>query len=333
MREKYLTYEVSEVRPGEFEGKIVEKNIGSLPYKGTFIRVYYSSLNYKDALSASGNKGVTRQYPFTPGVDAAGVIIKSDSPNFKKGDRVFVTGFDLGMNTHGGLGEYISVPAEWVFPLPDHISFAEVMMYGTAGLTAGLSTLKLIEENITSKKGNIVVSGASGGVGSLAVALLSFLGFPVTAVTGKEDFKKALQEIGAKEILPRSALNDTTKKPLLSAKWDGGIDTVGGTTLSTMLKMINRYGCIASCGNAGGYELNTTVFPFILRGITLAGIDSAECPDDRRKIVWDKLFNEWNILTIIKGINKEIPLDEVDTHLKLMLKGQNRGHIIVRHSD
>jgi len=333
MDEKYLAYEVREVKPGEFKGAIVEKDLSLLPDKGTLIRVYYSSLNYKDALSASGNKGVTKAYPFTPGVDAAGIIIRSDNPRFKDGDRVFVTGFDLGMNTNGGFGEYISVPSEWVFPLPEHIGFNEVMMYGTAGLTAGLSTLKLIEENVTNDKGNIVVSGASGGVGSTAVALLSFLGFSVTAVTGKEDFKKSLLEIGAKEILSRDALNDTSKKPLLSAKWAGGIDTVGGNTLSTMLKSIGRYGCIASCGNAGGFEVNTTVFPFILRGVVLAGIDSAECPYERRKIVWDKFFNEWNIINKLKHINKEIPLKDIDTYLSLMLKGENRGHIVVKHSD
>lgn len=331
MTEKFLAYEVNETSPGVFKGSIVEKDVASLAYKGVLIRVYYSSLNYKDALSASGNRGVTKQYPFTPGVDAAGIVVKSDDSAFQKGDRVFVTGFDLGMNTPGGLGEYISVPPEWIFHLPENISFKDVMMYGTAGLTAGLSVSRLIEEGVSPEKGNIVVSGASGGVGSIAVALLSYLKYSVSAVTGKEDFKEKLLAVGAKEILPRDALNDTTKKPLLSAKWAGGIDTVGGNILSTMLKSIKRYGCVASCGNAASYELNTTVFPFILRGITLAGIDSAECPYEKRKVVWDRLFNNWNIINSIKHINKEIPLEEVATYLTLMLKGENRGHIVVKH--
>ncbi len=331
MNEKYLAYEVKEIKTGEFKGSIVEKDVASLPYKGTLIRVYYSSLNYKDALSAAGNKGITKQYPFTPGVDAAGIIIKSDNPKFQKGDRVFITGYDLGMNTPGGLGEYISVPPEWIFHLPDNISFKDVMMYGTAGLTAGLSTLRLIEEGVTTDKGSIVVSGASGGVGSISVALLNFLGFSVSAVTGKEDFKEILFSMGTKEVLPRDTLNDPKNKPLLSAKWAGGIDTVGGNILSTMLKSIKQYGCVASCGNASSYELNTTVFPFILRGITLAGIDSAECPYERRKVVWDRFFNNWNIINLIKHINKEISLEEVPTYLTLMLKGENRGHIVVKH--
>ena len=173
--------------------------------------------------------------------------------------------------------------------------------------------------------------GASGGVGSIAVALLSYLKYSVSAVTGKEDFKEKLLAVGAKEILPREALNDTTKKPLLSANWAGGIDTVGGNVLSTMLKSIKQYGCVSSCGNAASYELITTVFPFILRGITLSGIDSAECPYDRRKFIWKKLFNEWNILNTLKVINNEIPLKDVEYYLQLILQGKNRGHIIVKH--
>jgi putative YhdH/YhfP family quinone oxidoreductase len=332
MAEKFFAYEVREVNPGEYKGSVVKKELASLPFKGVLIRVYYSSLNYKDALSASGNKGVTKQYPFTPGVDAAGIVEKSDDAAFQKGARVFVTGFDLGMNTPGGLGEFISVPSSWVFHLPDNISFKEVMMYGTAGLTAGLSTLRLIEEGVSPEKGNIVVSGASGGVGSIAVALLSFLKYTVSAVTGKEDFKEKLLTVGAKEILPRESLNDTTKKPLLAARWSGGIDTVGGNTLSTILKSIKQYGCVTSCGNAASYELNTTVFPFILRGITLAGIDSAECPYDRRKFIWNKLFNEWNVLNKLELINNEVTLEDAETYLKLILQGKNMGHIVVKHN-
>lgn len=333
MIEKYRAYEVSETKPGEFNGSVIEKDISTLPENDVLIRVLYSSLNYKDALSASGNKGVTKQYPFTPGVDAAGIVKKSTNPAFKEGDKVFVTGYDLGMNTPGGLGEYISVPSTWVFPLPENMTCKTVMMHGTAGLTAGLSVLRLIEEGVTNDMGKIVVSGASGGVGSITVAILNHLKYSVTAVSGKEDFKEKLLAIGAQEVLPRNTLSENNKKPLLSAKWAGGVDTVGGNILSTMLKSIKQYGCVAACGNAASFELNTTVFPFILRGITLAGIDSAECPYNRRKIIWNKLFNEWNVVDRLKLINKEIPLEEVDRYLKLMLEGKNSGHIIVKHRE
>lgn len=328
----YKAYEVRELDDKTYKGNIVEKKLRELPFRGVLIRVYYTSLNYKDALSSIGNKGVTKQYPFTPGVDAAGVVAKSEDPNFKEGDRVFVTGFDLGMNTPGGLGEFVSTPSDWVFKLPDNISFRDVMMYGTAGLTAGLSIKRIIDEGVNpSDDKDVVVSGASGGVGSISVCLLSKIGFNVTAVTNKPDFKDILLKVGAKNVIPRSEVDDKKNKPLLSSKWDAAIDTVGGNILSTILKSIKRYGCVSACGNAASYELNTTVFPFILRGITLCGIDSAECPREIRQKVWDRLFNEWNALDTLNLINKEITLEEVDTYLKAMLSGKNKGHIIVKH--
>ena len=284
-------------------------------------------LNYKDALSAFGNKGVTRKYPHTPGIDAAGIVEESLSNQLKKGDKVLATGYDLGMNTSGGFAEYIRVPAEWIVELPDDLSLKESMILGTAGFTAGLSVYKLESAGID-KSGEVIVTGATGGVGSLSVALLAKLGYNVVASTRKKDKEEYLKKLGAKLIIDSKEHSDTSTKALLTRKWKGAVDTVGGNILSTVLRSLD-YGCsVASCGNAFSPDLNMTVYPFILRGVNLLGINSAETQMDLRKTIWRKLAGEWKI-DLLNEITTECNLGQLDEKINLILNGKITGRILV----
>ena len=259
---------------GKFIRRVTERKIDDLSSGDVLINVKYSSLNYKDALSATGNKGVTRKYPHTPGIDAAGIVAETSSNKFREGDEVIVTGYDLGMNTSGGFAEYIRVPSDWVVKLPTGLSLKESMIYGTAGFTAGLSLCKLeqcSEEKIT---GDVLVTGATGGVGSLAVAILAKQGYNVVASTGKKDKIDFLKKLGAKEVIGRDEVDDKSSKALLNRRWKAAVDTVGGNILATVIKQMDYRCSVASCGNTYSPELNTTVFPFILRGVNLLGINS-----------------------------------------------------------
>ncbi len=324
----YKAFYIQE-KEGAFIRSVEELNTENLPANEVLIRVYYSSLNYKDALSASGNKGVTRRYPHTPGIDAAGIVEESANPDFKPGDQVIATSYDLGMNTPGGFGQYIRVPAQWVLPLPAGLSLAESMMLGTAGLTAAMSVEKLQKAGVMPGKGAVVVTGASGGVGSIAVNLLSQLGYEVLAVTGKPENRDYFLSLGAGEILPREEITKELKRPLLKPLWQGAIDTVGGEILAGLLKQILPGGAVAACGNAASFELNTTVFPFILRGVSLLGIDSAEYPRDQRIKVWQKLAQEWKP-TRLAQLNTEVPLTGLDEKINLMLAGKLQGKVYIK---
>ena len=312
---------------GKFIRDIGTKSIDELPPGDVLIKVKYSSLNYKDALSAAGNKGVTRNYPHTPGIDAAGTVEKSENSLFKKGDNVLVTGYDLGMNTSGGFAQYIRVPAQWVVKLPDNLSLKESMVYGTAGFTAGLALYKLEEVGID-KTGEILITGATGGVGSIAVVLLAKAGYKVTAATRKTNIKFYLEELGASDIISSDELNDNSRKPLLNRRWKGAVDTVGGNILSTIIRSLD-YGCsLASCGNTLSPELNLTVYPFILRGVNLLGINSAETPMDLRTKIWNKLAGKWKIPKMNK-IYEECSLSELNEKIDLILQGKITGRILV----
>ncbi|WP_353053822.1 YhdH/YhfP family quinone oxidoreductase, partial [Bacillus thuringiensis] len=295
---------------------------GYLPY-------HYSSLNYKDALSATGNKGVTRTYPHTPGIDAAGEVVSSEDNSFKAGDQVIVTGYDLGMNTSGGFGEYIRVPSSWVVPLPEGMSLKESMMYGTAGFTAALSVYKLIGAGIKPNMGDVLVTGATGGVGSVAVSILSKLGFNVVGATGKMEEEDMLLRLGAKKVIHRAELNDESGRPMLKGIYAGVIDTVGGRMLETALKTVKYGGCVTTCGNVAGQELQTTVYPFILRGISLLGIDSVQCPADVRSDVWTLLANEWGNKEL-RSYTGECTLEELEEKFTLILQGKLKGRTIVK---
>ncbi|MGB3368487.1 MAG: YhdH/YhfP family quinone oxidoreductase [Acidaminobacteraceae bacterium] len=325
MNNNFKAMEISE--NGEtFERNIIQRSISDLPEGDILINVKYSSLNYKDALSASGNKGVTRNYPHTPGIDAAGIIAKSNTDKFKVGDEVLVTGYDLGMNTSGGFSEYIRVPSDWVVKLPKGLSLKESMAYGTAGFTAALSVYKLINGGVKAEDGEILVTGATGGVGSVAIALLNNLGYEVIAATGKIEERDTLISFGAKDIINRSELNDESGRILLKSKWAGVIDTVGGNMLATAIKTTKYNGVITCCGNVASHELLTNVYPFILRGVSLLGVDSVQCDMETRLNVWSKLATEWKI----DNNSEVIDLEDVNDKIDLMLKGKHKGRTIIK---
>ncbi|WP_240623396.1 YhdH/YhfP family quinone oxidoreductase [Brumimicrobium aurantiacum] len=286
----FRAYRVENIND-QFVGEVKELKFRALENNEVLIKIHFSSLNYKDALSASGNKGVTRNFPHTPGIDAVGVIEESNNDEFNVGEEVIVTSYDLGMNTDGGFAEYVYVPGDLVVKLPTKMSMKEAMIIGTAGLTAGMSVLRL-SEFIQPDAGKIVVSGATGGVGALSVALLSCLGYSVIAISGKETEQDYLYALGAKEIMSRKEVEDFAKKPLLKPLFAGAIDTVGGVILENIIKSTNSLGVVTSCGNVASPKLELTVFPFILRGINLIGIDSQNYPMKYRKEVWRKLSDE-----------------------------------------
>lgn len=318
------------VRAGEdnaYLRQIEQRSIDDLPDGDVLIRVHYSSLNYKDALSAIGNRGVTRNFPHTPGIDAAGSVARSRVRGFKEGDPVLVTGYDLGMNTPGGFGQYVRVPAEWVVPLPEGLTLKESMVYGTAGFTAGMG-ISFLTERVAPEAGPVLVTGATGGVGSVAVAVLAKLGYTVAAVTGKTAESDFLQGIGASQIVDRTDAADTSGRPLLKGRWAGAIDTVGGEILATTIKSTLPWGTVACCGNVASPELPLTVFPFILRGVRLIGIDSQNCPMDLRLQVWRNLAGPWKVAAI-ENLSREISMDDLSDNIDLILKGQQKGRVVI----
>lgn len=327
MTETYKALVVEEGPAGIFTRSIREKDVDDLPQGEILIRVMWSSLNYKDALSAAGNRGVTRNYPHTPGIDAAGVVEKSETSTFRPGDEVIVTSYDLGMNTVGGFGQYIRVPAAWVLPKPAGLSLRESMILGTSGLTAGMSVAAL-SHCLSPDRGEILVTGASGGVGCLAVAILAGLGYSVTAVSGKERAADFLLELGAKKIISRADATDASGKPLLKTLWAGVIDTVGGDILTTAIKSTLPKGIITCCGNVASPDLPLTVFPFILRGISLVGIDSQNYPMERRKMIWQHLASDWKP-SQLEGLAHEVSLEDLDGQIDLILKGAQIGRVVV----
>lgn len=292
------------------------------------IDVHYSSLNYKDALSATGNPGVTKNFPHTPGIDAAGVVQTSDDKRFQAGDEVIVTSYDLGMNTPGGFGEIIRVPADWVIPKPAGLTLRESMVLGTAGLTAALAINALLSHGVTPEIGEVVVTGASGGVGSLAVALLAKQGFSVAASTGKDAAHSLLTSLGAYRIVDRRELSEASSRPMLKGVWAAAVDGVGGETLANVVKSLHYGGAVAAYGLVGGADLPLNVFPFILRGVSLLGIDSAQCPTQKRLLMWEKLAGDWK-LDNLDTLAEDITLDELDGAAEAILQGQLQGRRVV----
>ena len=323
----FNAFVVEESEDKTFAGHITKRNTTDLPDGDVIIRVHYSSLNYKDALSATGNRGVTKTYPHTPGIDAAGVVEGSSVERFKPGDPVICTSYDLGMNTPGGFGQMIRVPADWIVKLPAGLTLKESMIFGTAGFTAGLSVRKLTA-SVKPEQGPVLVTGATGGVGSIAVAILSKLGYAVTAVSGKQDAEAFLRELGVKEILARETFLKDGNRPLLHPVWAGAVDTVGGEYLATAIKSTMPLGVVTCCGNAASPDLPITVFPFILRGVTLAGVNSQSCPMPIREEVWGKLADEWKF-DGIEDICTEIRMEALSEKIALILKGRLKGRTVV----
>ena len=313
----------------KYVSRVQSREIQDLPEGDVLIKVYFSSLNYKDALSAIGNKGVSRNYPHTPGIDAAGIIETSESENFQEGEEVIVTGYDLGMNTSGGFSEYIRVPSEWVVKKPDGISLSESMALGTAGLTAGLCVRKLLNHKLTPDSGKLFVTGATGGVGIVALMLLSSLGFEVVAITGKLESQDMLKKYGASEVITREDLDQPLISPLQKSVYAGGVDAVGGNVLSNLLCTTSQRAAIACCGMVNGADLNTSVFPFILRGLSLYGVDSAETEIGIKEEVWKNFSSVWKLEDLENEI-KEISLSDLPTEIDTILKGQQIGRIRVK---
>ena len=308
---------------------IETRPVTALPDHPVLIEVHYSGLNYKDGLSASGHRGVTRNYPQVPGIDAAGVVVQDTSGTFTPGSRVICTSYDLGMNTHGAFSEYIRVPAEWVIPLPAGLSLEKSMVLGSAGYTAALALWKMERCGQTPSMGPIAVTGASGGVGTMAVALLHLAGYQVIAGTGSPQHAAFLTGIGANEIRGREDFDDTSGKPLTRPEWAGAIDNVGGNTLATLLNSCGRNGNVASIGLLVGSELQTTVFPFILNGVNLLGIDSAETPRDLREEVWHRLATNWRLPNLLE-LRTKVDWEDLDPWLDRILAGNTRGRVVVQ---
>lgn len=327
--EKFKALVSREDEKGNFSFDFEEVSFDFLKSNDVIVKVHYSSLNYKDALVARGHKGISRNYPTIPGVDAAGEIVKSNDENFKIGDKVIVTGHDLGMNTPGGFAEYISVPSSWLIPLPPELSFKHAMVYGTAGVTAALCINELINSGVTPDKGKIIVTGATGGVGCMAVGILEKLGFEVIASTGKINETSWLKNIGAKEVIDRKELEIESDRPLLSARWIGAIDNVGGRTLENLLKTTGQHGAVCSVGLVASDNFFTTVYPFILRGIKLIGIDSAERGLDQKLSIWMKLSQNW-MPNYFENLFREVNFLDLKEEINLILKGGQKGKVVVK---
>ena len=320
-------YIVEKIEDKKFESGIKDIEVPEISENEVLIKATYSSLNYKDALSSVGNPGVTRNFPHVTGIDVAGVVEKSNSAKFAVGEKVLVTGYDMGMNTDGGHQEFVKVPDSWVVKIPETISDREIMIYGTAGLTAALSVNELLNNGIT--KGNILVTGATGGVGSIAISILHKLGFSTTAISGKEDKIPFLKDLGASEVILRNEFDVENKRPMGSEKFDGVIDTVGGNILAEALKVVKYDGVVTCCGLTSSFELNTNVFPFILRGVRLIGIDSVECKIEKKIAAWEKIAGDFKIDSLEKLTN-EITLDDIKAAYESLIAGKASGRYLVK---
>lgn len=314
---------------GKVHRSLTRRPLSELPPGDVLIKVQYSSLNYKDALAAEAHPGVVRKLPHVPGIDAAGIVEESGSSLYQPGDEVLVTSYDLGAGQWGGWGEYIRVPAAWVVPRPSGLSLRETMILGTAGFTAAQCVQAIQHNGVSPAAGEIVVTGATGGVGCLAVIILKQLGYSVVAVTGKPELESRLKAWGASRIISRQDVIDSSPKPLLSAKWAGAVDTVGGSTLGTILRQTKEYGVVSACGLVGGTDLPLTVHPFILRGVILAGISSQNLPAPRRNDIWQKLAGEWKPQQL-EDLATEIELHQVEESVQKILKGGIAGRTLVR---
>ncbi len=326
--ETFRCYQVTKDADENIHAQLTERRLSELPPGDTLIRVVDSSLNYKDALAATGHPGVNKQFPHIPGVDAAGRIVGRPDCPFAANAPVLVTGFDMGANRWGGWAEFVQVPHDWVVPLPDGLTLRESMILGTAGFTAGLCVDALQKHDVQPDSGDVVVTGATGGVGSFAVAILAKLGYRVTAITGKTSCHDYLKELGASEVLGRDAVDDRSGKPLLSGRWAGAVDTVGSNLLGTILRATRHGGCVAACGLAAGHDLPVTVYPFILRGVSLAGIDAAWGPIPLRHDIWRRLAGPWK-LDCLSRVARVVTLENLPSCIAEILAGQITGRVVV----
>ncbi|GAB3106962.1 YhdH/YhfP family quinone oxidoreductase [Aestuariicella hydrocarbonica] len=332
IRQPFKALWVTENGTNNFERFIVQRHTDDLPDHPLLVKVKYSSLNYTDALSAHGNKGITRQYPHTPGIDAAGVVVKDDSGQFQPDDEVIVTGYDLGMNTPGGLAEYIRIPSEWAVRCPSGLSLRESMEYGTAGLTAALCVQKLIQMGAKPEDGDVAVTGATGGVGSLSVALLAKLGYTVAAITGKLQANEGLIELGATKVIDRSSLDELAGKSLAKPHWGNAIDCLGGDYLFSLIKSLHYGGSVAACGLASAPTFRGNVFPFVLRNVNLLGVDAVEQPLEAKIEIWGLLAGPWKVAQL-EFMTTELSLEQVPKILTQIYNGHSLGRYLIKLAD
>lgn len=314
----------------DFSVKMQELTLNDLPDGEVLIKVSYSSVNYKDGLASIPEGKIVRSFPFIPGIDLAGVVVRSEDPRFQEGDEVIATSYEIGVSHYGGFSEYARIPADWVVPLPKGLTLKEAMVYGTAGFTAGLSVYRLEENGLSPDKGKVLVTGATGGVGSIAVSILAKRGFDVVASTGKASEHDYLKRIGAKEVISREEVAGEKLRVLDKQLWAGAVDPVGGKTLAAVLSKMLYNGSVAVSGLTGGGDVPTTVFPFILRGVNLLGIDSVYCPMETRTEIWRRLASDYKPDHLLDTINQEVILEELPQYLSAILKGEVRGRTIVK---
>jgi len=319
---------VEETPPHSYSIRIGTRSIAELPPGEVLVKVHYSSLNWKDALAATGQPGVISKYPQTPGIDAAGEVVECTDGTYRPGGPVIVTSYDLGMDTSGGFGQYIRVPSSWVVPLPPGLSLRESMVLGTAGLTAGLMIGKLVGNGVKPPDGEILVTGATGGVGSIAVAVLAKAGYQVIAATGKASERDFLLSLGAAGVIGRDEVLVGADPPLMKERWAGVVDVVGGDTLAAAIKSTRYGGSVTCCGLVGSIHLAVSVLPFILRGVSLCGIDSVRCPMEPRRAAWEKLASEWKPDSL-DSIGRECTLQDLEKEIRTILKGGVRGRVVV----
>jgi putative YhdH/YhfP family quinone oxidoreductase len=317
-----------EEKEGKTQSGFVSMDAAQLDAGEVTIKVAYSSVNYKDALAATGVGRIIRRYPCVGGIDLSGTVESSADPRFKAGDAVIATSFDIGVAHHGGYAEYARVPADWVVPLPAGLSLFEAMALGTAGFTATLGIIRMEENGLTPGKGPVIVTGATGGVGSLAVDMLAKLGYQVTAFTAKEAEFDYLKGLGAAEVMLRSSLDLSRIRPLDKALWAGAVDNLGGDVLAWIASTMKQGGTIASIGLAASTSLNTTVMPFILRGACLLGIDSGYIGEPYRSGVWKRLANDLRPRHLLE-MTRTIGFEELPEVFDDFLKGRARGRVVV----
>jgi len=315
---------------GKVHGRVVDAALSELPPGDVLIKAAYSSVNYKDALAATGAGKIIRRFPLVGGIDVSGTVASSSDPRFSDGDQVLVTGYDLGVAHDGGYAEYVRVPADWVVRVPHGLSLFDTMAIGTAGFTAALSIVELERNGLAPANGPVIVTGATGGVGSIAVQCLAARGYTVTALTGKDDQHQFLRSLGATDVLPRSAVQ-ATGKPLEKMTWAGAVDAVGGDTLAWLTRTMMYGGAIANSGLTGGTDLKTTVLPFILRSVKLLGIDSVMCPMATRLDVWRRLATDLKPAQL-RAMAEETTLEDLPRAFSTLLQGQARGRFVVKLS-
>ncbi|WNF33656.1 acryloyl-CoA reductase [Aeribacillus composti] len=316
----------------DFSVKVQTISMNDLPEGDVVIKVAYSSVNYKDGLASIPNGKIVKSYPFVPGIDLAGTVVSSKDPRFKEGDEVIATSYEIGVTHYGGYSEYARIPADWIVPLPKGLTLKDAMALGTAGFTAALSVHRLEENGLTPDKGKVLVTGATGGVGSIAVSMLTKRNYHVVASTGKETEHEYLRELGAKEILSREEVCPEQIRPLDKQYWAAAVDPVGGKTLAAILSRIQYNGSVAVSGLTGGSDVPTTVFPFILRGVNLLGIDSVYCQMELRKQIWERMAADLKPDKLLESIAQEITLDQLPDALSNILKGKLRGRTVVKFS-